>query len=171
MSTNELDGHESIEPRTERALCEAMTVLPEGGDVYTVVGQNGGGEYRVDTRESRCTCPDHKHRGAECKHLRRVAFATGERAVPDGVEGVDELLGEHVDGQPQAGDGGQGQAVATDGGEEILVGGDDGELLDEGDGDGRPDDCDCGEWNQGLELPCWPCYREDFKEPAGVDEE
>ncbi len=26
-------------------------------------------------------------------------------------------------------------------------------------GRGRPDQCDRGDWNDGLELPCWPCYR------------
>jgi len=39
--------------------------------------------------------------------------------------------------------------------------------------DERPDDCDCGEWNQGLGLPCWPCYRDGFEEPnpnVGEDE-
>ena len=97
MSTNELDGHESIEPRTECSLTEYMSVLPEGGEMYTVVGQNGG-TYTVDGRRGRCTCPDHEHRGARCKHLRRVALATGARPVPDGVDGVDSQLGMHVDG-------------------------------------------------------------------------
>jgi len=86
-----------IEQRTERALSECMTVLPEGGDIYTVVGENGG-TYRVDLREQRCTCPDHKHRGEWCKHGRRVEFATGERSPPADVEGIDEHLGEHIDG-------------------------------------------------------------------------
>ncbi len=39
--------------------------------------------------------------------------------------------------------------------------------------DERPDDCDCGEWNQGLGLSCWPCYRDGFEEPnqnVGEDE-
>jgi hypothetical protein len=107
MSTNEPQTHESIEPRTERALTECMTVLPKGGDIYTVVGENGS-TYRVDTRAERCTCPDHKHRRATCKHLRRVAFATGEEPVPNSVDGVDEHLGEQLDSAPQV--------VATDGG-------------------------------------------------------
>jgi len=161
MNPNERDTQDSIEPRTERALTESMVVLPEGGDVFTVVGENGGGEYRVDGREGRCTCPDHKHRGATCKHQRRLAFARGERPVPAGVEGVDPLLGEHVDGHPRA--------VATDGGEEILVAGDEGEILDESDGDDRPEECDCGEWNADTDLPCWPCYRDGFEEPAGAE--
>lgn len=29
----------------------------------------------------------------------------------------------------------------------------------------RPKDCDCGEWNDGLGLCCWPCYRDGFETP------
>lgn len=53
MSTNELgreNGHDDsteLEPRDARALTECMIVLPEGGDVFTVVGENGG-TYGVD---------------------------------------------------------------------------------------------------------------------------
>jgi predicted nucleic acid-binding Zn finger protein len=118
MSINELDGHESIDPRTERALTEYMSVLPEGGDVYTVVGQNGG-TYIVDRRAGRCTCPDYKHNlptddGRErCKHAARVAYATRERSVPAWIDtdAVDEQLGEHVNAGPQV--------VATDGGQVV----------------------------------------------------
>ena len=162
MSNEHTDGNESIEPRTERALTEYMTVLEEGRDVYSVTTQSGR-EYRVDGRERRCTCPDHEHRGARCKHLRRVAFATGEVPVPATVDGVDPQLGDHVDGQARA--------VATDGGEEILIAGDEGEVLEESTGDGRPEECDCGAWNADTALPCWPCYRDGFDDPAGVDEE
>ena len=101
--TTEVEGTE-LDDRTERALAECMTVLPEGGDVYTVVGENQNGEYRVDAREGRCTCPDHKHRDVTCKHQRRFAFATGQHPIPAGVETVDPLLGEHVDGEPVATD-------------------------------------------------------------------
>lgn len=156
MSTNDTDGNERIDPRTERALTECMSVLPEGGDVFTVVGENGG-TYRVDGREGRCTCPDHKHRGVQCKHQRRVAFATAERPIPAAVDGVDELLGEHTDERPQV--------VAGDGG--IIEGG--AEVLDEGD-DGRPEGCDCSDWNAGSGLPCWPCYRDGFDDPASAGE-
>lgn len=92
-----------VEERTARALTEYMAVLPEGDgtEMFTVVGQNGG-TYTIDARRGRCTCPDHEHRGARCKHLRRVALATGARPVPAGVDslGVDPQLGMHVDGGP-----------------------------------------------------------------------
>jgi len=166
-ATTEVEGTD-LESRDVRALTEYMTVLAEGGDIYTVVGQNGG-TYTVDAREGRCTCPDAEYRDATCKHQRRVAFATGEREVPAWVDtdAVDDQLGQHVDGGPRQ--------VATDGGSDVIDAGDDGVIL-EGDDDGnddvddgRPDDCDCGDWNAGLELPCWPCYREGFDTPASAE--
>lgn len=110
MSIHESAPTESIEldDRTVRALTESMTVLPEGEDIYTVVGENGNGEYRVDTRVGRCTCRDHRFRDVECKHIRRVAFAVGDRPIPGGVDGVDPLLGEHTDGERRS--------TTTDGG-------------------------------------------------------
>jgi len=109
MSTNEPHDHErtDLDARDVRALTEYMTVLDEGGDMYTVVGQNGG-TYTVDARGGRCTCPDHEHRGVRCKHLRRVAFATGADTVPASVEDTDPQLGTHVEGGPKI--------AATDGG-------------------------------------------------------
>jgi hypothetical protein len=115
MSTNALHDHEStdteLDDRTERAVTECMGVLHEGGDIYTVVGENAGGEYRVDTREGRCTCPDHQHRGAECKHQRRCKFALGHEPVPAAFSPADvpgQLGGKHLDGEPEF--------LATDGG-------------------------------------------------------
>ena len=163
------NGHDErtdteLDARDVRALTEYMTVLPNGGDVYTVVGQNGG-TYTVDARKGRCTCPttsttcptdDGRKR---CKHATRVAYATGERSVPAWIDtdAVDEQLGEHVNASPQV--------AATDGG--IINAGDDGEILtDSKNDDGRPDECDCGDWNPDTDLPCWPCYRDGFDTPA-----
>jgi hypothetical protein len=167
MSTNaiprqESDGSTELDDRDVRALTEYMTVLDEGGDVYTVVGENGGGEYQVDSRKGRCTCPDHQHRAARCKHIRRVAFATGEEAIPAWVDrdSVDSQLGEHVDGEVRF--------AAADGG--ITVADDDGEILDdseEADSTERPDDCECRRFDtEGVDLPCWACYREGFETVA-----
>ncbi|WP_338740226.1 SWIM zinc finger family protein [Haloplanus salilacus] len=139
-----------------------MAVLPKGGDIYTVVGQNQNGEYAVDSRKSRCTCADHRYRGTRCKHIRRVAFATGERVAPAWVDAdeVDAQLGEHVEETPKV--------AATDGGVTLEEFG-----ADDRDDD-RPEDCDCGNWNDGLGLCCWPCYRDGFEEPnphaTGEDE-
>lgn len=144
-----------LPPRALRALTESMVVLPEGGDIYTVVGENGNGEYQVDAREDRCTCPDHQHRNVVCKHRHRVAYATAERAIPGEVprEAIDEVLGSQTD-EPV-------RVAVSDGGE----------VVKEPETGERPDDCDCGEWNDGRELPCWPCYREGFDTPATAVEE
>ncbi|MFB6083861.1 MAG: SWIM zinc finger family protein [Halorientalis sp.] len=146
-----------------------MTVLPEGGDVFTVVSESGS-EYRVDAVEGRCTCPDSQQNLSDderCKHERRVAFATGDRPVPSWVntDAVDSLLGDHVEGGPVV--------AASDGG--VLASYVDRSESDgdgsDGDGDdsGRPDDCECGAFERDIELPCWPCYREGFEEPADTE--
>lgn len=154
------DESTDIEPRDARALTECQSVLPEADGLYTVVGENGE-TYTVDTRLDVCECLDFQYRepSGGCKHLRRVAFARGEKPVPPWIDpdAVDGHLGEHVDGSPRV--------VVTDGSGELL----DGETDADHD-DGRPDDCDCGEWNDGLELPCWPCYRDGYETPAETDD-
>ena len=156
----EVEGTD-LEPRTERALSECMTVLPEASDLFTVIGENQNGEYTVDLRAPACSCKDFEYRAGKdfdpddgCKHIRRARFATGEQPIPDSAE-VDPFLGTHTDETARV--------AATDGG--IIEAGDEGEVLEES--DERPDDCDCGDWNQGADLPCWPCYRDGFEEPAG----
>jgi hypothetical protein len=174
MTPNDTDANESIDldRRTRRAATECMTVMDDVGDardapgLYVVVGENGGGEYLVDTHTGACTCPDAEYRNPAggCKHVRRARMASCETPVPAGVD-VDDQLGDHVsaDTSPRA---------VADGGE-IVVAGDDGEILDETDADadehqdGRPADCQCGEWNDGLALACWPCYRDGFDDAAG----
>ena len=40
-------------------------------------------------------------------------------------------------------------------------------LDDYTDSDGeRPADCDCVEFHADAALPCWPCYRDGFEDPA-----
>lgn len=204
MSTNTRNAEDSTESPTDlddrdaRALTEYMTVLPEGGDVFAVIGENGNGEHRVDARAGRCTCPDAEYRlddDERCKHERRVEFATGRRAVPEWVDddAVDEQLGEHVDdadhvatATPEtAADGATpDDAIATDGGSDILVAGDGAEVIEsptvdsssdagavEADhaDDERPDDCECPEFATADDLSCWACYRDGFETPATVD--
>lgn len=152
MQTTSAERHEStdLDQRDVRALKEYMTTLPLGGDVYSVTTQSGS-EYRVDAREGRCTCPDHQYRGVRCKHVRRVAFATGERPIPAWVntDEVDAQLGEHVEETPKV--------AATDGGVTLAEFG-----ADDRDDD-RPKDCGCAPSMEGL--PCWPCYRDGFETP------
>jgi len=126
-----------------------MTVLPLGGDVYSVTTQSGS-EYRVDAREARCTCPDHQYREARCKHIRRVAFATGERPIPARVDAdkVDAQLGDHVEETPKV--------AATDGGVTLAS------FADEEDGDG------C--WCDDSDFPCFECYLEGRRDLPGEGE-
>lgn len=163
MSTNEPDGHESIDPRTERALEEPMTVLP-GTDPATeptpVVGVDGrvlvvstGPEYVVDVEAGRCTCPDAEHRDPDdgCKHVRRARFATGRAPLPVAAlepADVDEHLGEHTDASHRF--------AATDGGR--VVAGDDAEVLDdETGGDAAGEECaECAALADGW--ACAECY-------------
>jgi hypothetical protein len=151
------DGRTDLQKRDVRALTEYMTVLPLGGELYSVT-TGSGSEYRVDALKGRCTCPDKQHNledGDLCKHERRVRFATGEWAIPGwaDTEAVDSQLGEHVSETPQI--------ATTDGGTaEVLQRNDDNDK-----GRQRPDDCDCGDWNDGSGLPCWPCYRDNFEVP------
>jgi hypothetical protein len=136
-----------------------MAVLPEGGEMYTVVGENGS-TYTVDARVGRCTCPDAQYNlGPEerCKHERRVLYAVGDRPAPVDVVDVDGRLGEHVDDGPVF--------VSTDGGE-IVVAGDDGEILEDVDVEERPEDCDCRDIHENAELPCFACHRAGFETVA-----
>lgn len=146
-----------LDPRDVRALCECMTVLPLGGDLFSVTTESGK-EYHIDAREERCTCPDAEYNlptddGREtCKHVARVAYATGERSIPSWLSfaAVDPQLGLHVDSEPVVGgalaDGGQVvEEPDTDDSEEFDVGCD-----------------DCVRRSDGtLTAPCFSCYRDD----------
>ena len=165
------NGHESteIEPRTRRALERAYSVLhtdgtPIGDDeeptVVAVVSGNSGRTHDVDVREERCTCEDHQYREAECAHLRRAKIALGRRPVPSATlqaVDVDEQLAANAPDPV---------VVTSDGG---VLGADDGETTST-DADERPDDCDCGDWKNGLGLPCWPCYRDGVEKLASGGE-
>lgn len=104
VTTTAVDGSEDAE-LDFRALTEYLTVLPDGDvrarsspDLYTVTSESGS-EYLVDMREGACECADNQYRERRCKHIRRVAFATGHRAIPEWItpESVDDQLGMHVD--------------------------------------------------------------------------
>jgi len=127
-----------------------MTVLPVGGNVYSVTTQSGS-EYRVDALEARCTCPDHQYRKARCKHIRRVAFATGERPIPECVDAndVDGQLGQHVEETPRF--------AATDGGVTLAS------FADE-----DTDEAEC--WCDGHDFPCFDCYNAGRRDLPGEDE-
>jgi hypothetical protein len=112
--------------RTVSALTEVMTVMDSVGrarnaDDLFLVNSGFGSEYLVDTRTESCECPWKQYNpGKECKHEKRVAFATGERPIPQWVddEALDDQFGMHVDGEPRkaVADGGVMQVRFNDGG-------------------------------------------------------
>jgi hypothetical protein len=60
----------------------------------------------VDALEGRCTCPNKQkdlEDGDLCKHIRRIRFVTGQRAIPTwaDTDEVDVKLEEHVNGIPK----------------------------------------------------------------------
>ncbi|MFB6135150.1 MAG: SWIM zinc finger family protein [Halobacteriaceae archaeon] len=67
--------------RADRARSEPMAVVPVGDGCYDVVAADDR-VYTVDLPADACTCPDHRHRGVRCKHLRRVALDVVEGRVP-----------------------------------------------------------------------------------------
>ncbi|PSQ57418.1 hypothetical protein BRD22_02540 [Halobacteriales archaeon SW_8_68_21] len=169
MTDNKLDANESteIEPRTRRAFEEALSVVSLDGtpvdtqdETVVMVVSHTGESYHVDAEVGRCECPDHTHRNVDCKHIRRARAALG-------IEPIDSRVLAAVDVDPTLATNAPGPVVATpDGG--IVNAGDDGDVLTD-DGDERPSDCACGDWNADADLPCWPCYRDGFEDPAGAD--
>ena len=120
-----------FDERDAKALTQYLTVLEDVGrvrgadDLYLVVSQSGR-EYLVDARTGTCECDDARFRSPKggCKHARRVAFATGDREIPEwvDVDAIDDSLGEHVSGNPRIVNTattettGTSEEIATDGG-------------------------------------------------------
>ena len=75
---------ERLDARSRRAWTERMLVDRREDETYAVTTESGH-TYRVDLREHDCSCPDHRIRGEQCKHLRRVAIEiTARRVAPPG---------------------------------------------------------------------------------------
>ncbi len=77
-------SQDDLEPRTARAVAEAMDVslLSKGGR-YEVQSASGN-RYEVDVVDESCSCPDWQQRSPEggCKHLRRVDHEIKQGRVP-----------------------------------------------------------------------------------------
>jgi hypothetical protein len=156
--------------RAVRALTERMTVLPDFGrvkgaeDLYLVVSGSGS-EYLIDSREGRCDCPDAQHNldaQEQCKHERRVAYATGDTPIPEWVNGdaIDSHLGIQTTCGPvyAATDGGLTSQNTGESEDSIGEHSDDSAALDE-----IEHTCPNGEeWCPGPNddsLPCYACFR------------
>jgi hypothetical protein len=181
MSNETTDAIESIDltdPRAVRALTECMTVLeirgadsPDTG-LYEVVAQSGQ-TYTVDIQAGRCTCPDVAHNlrdGARCKHQYRVLVATGGLAIPTwtSAAAVDPLLGHHLTAGPRVALADGGTDLSRDASHQAHLDprGDRQTRLDHEPERERPEDCDCDPLTASGGLPCWPCFRDGFEEPA-----
>ncbi|SDG02717.1 SWIM zinc finger family protein [Halorientalis regularis] len=134
-----LDADVTVE---KRASWEAFEfTLLGNGDVEVVNTSHEEPEEHTYTVHveggipSDCTCPAFEYQNGACKHMVAVAIR-------------EPVLGAASDEPKMKADGG----VTVEAGESDHS-------------DERPDDCDCGEWNQGLGLSCWPCYRDGFEEP------
>lgn len=73
-----------VNPREERGKAIAASqnqVFRVTDDHYQVASQSGRGYYEVNNTEIgwKCNCPDHKYRGAKCKHIWAVAISFGLR--------------------------------------------------------------------------------------------
>jgi hypothetical protein len=169
------NGHDGIEveKRTRRALEEPLSVVALDGtpvesrdDTVVMVVSASGENYHVDATAERCECPDAKHRDPDggCKHVRRARAALG-------IEPIDRRALATVNVDEQFAANAPGPVIATsDGG--IIDAGDDGEVIDDDTtADERPADCSCtgSRLEAEAELPCWPCYRDGFEDPALVD--
>jgi hypothetical protein len=77
-------SQDDLEPRTKRAVEEAMdfSLLSKGGR-YEVQSASGN-RYEVDVVDESCTCPDWQPRSSEggCKHRRRVDHEVKRGRLP-----------------------------------------------------------------------------------------
>lgn len=98
---------EDISDRTRRALEEVMTVVPDMGrakDADGLTTVTSESTYLVDLFGRTCECPDHKYRGAECKHIRRARFAHGEAKIPPAAAEqceIDDGFAQLTDANPE----------------------------------------------------------------------
>lgn len=73
LSKREYEAH-AYADRLDRAREEAMAIDSQADGTYEVKG-----EYAVDLDAETCTCPDHRQRGAKCKHMFAVELHLGLR--------------------------------------------------------------------------------------------
>jgi len=102
-TTTPMSDAAQLDQRDVDALTQYHSVLDDVGKargapgLYVVVSESGS-EYLVDAHEETCSCPDHRYREVQCKHILRTLYAVGAKPIPDWVdsEAVDPDLGRHV---------------------------------------------------------------------------
>ena len=106
-SVDATTGPGTFDDRAVKALTEVMSVLDNALDhdlrdeEFLVVTPRG--TYTVDAIAETCDCPDALHRGARCKHQRRVDYARGSVPIPGWAnrEAIDDDLGRHLSASPR----------------------------------------------------------------------
>src|SRR5688500_14389207 len=72
----------------------AKSKLTRKGNVWLVPSQAGHGEYEVnpDPESPNCSCPDHEHTQARCKHIFAVEYVIEREQTADGQTVVTETV-------------------------------------------------------------------------------
>ena len=111
------DVHQDLTGDEARALTECMVVVeddPECFDDHEVAVYSGATRYAVNPVVGFCTCPSDQFHSGPCKHRERVAFARGEKPIPQWVDHdrIDPLLLQRLDGKSVSRDAVYGGAEA-----------------------------------------------------------
>lgn len=122
--------HSTLDPRTQRAIDESMTITTREPGTYHVESASGA-TYIVhlppessstEDDSPTCSCPDYTTQPSktDCKHLRRVKLdiACGELAHPNEWPS-DAVLAEREPARPNDMSSPVAPALATDGGEAV----------------------------------------------------
>lgn len=97
---------QEFDARTVRAITQSLIVTPDIGRARdnaaeALVTSETGKTYLVNVVLGTCECPDHEHRDAECKHIRRARMAMGMSPIPvelvEALDDVDSEMGQHTD--------------------------------------------------------------------------
>jgi hypothetical protein len=134
-ATHDAGPHTTLDPRTQRALDESMTVAvsthrpgayhvaPASGATYIVTLPTESDDLAAQDSAT-CTCPDHTSQTPEqgCKHLRRVRLdiAFGELPQPDDWPSDTELA-EREPTRPDCNSQPAPSSVAADGGQVLAT--------------------------------------------------
>ena len=118
----------TLDPRTQRAVSENMSIAPLGTGVYRVLSQSGetylvdlptGGDEAPNRSSATCTCPDYGKgtQGDDCKHIRRVKLDIVFSRLPGPETAIDKINAVD-DGPDPSGPTSplEGASLATDGG-------------------------------------------------------
>lgn len=90
-----MKGKDTMTEREIKALqIAAKSKLTRKGNTWLVPSQAGQGEYKVnpDPESPHCTCPDHEHTQARCKHIFAVEYVIEREQTADGQTVVTETV-------------------------------------------------------------------------------